>query len=613
MCSTSGSIPERRAVGASLCALLLGAAPWLAAAAQEAAPTPPQIEEQVQVELVELRLLVTDERGRPIADLEAEEVEVYEGGELQRIAFLEHVAEASGATTREERLPPPAPLYTPQGERVVSPEPEAVAPPKPIRRIVFAFDVKNSKKNVREEWTRAALDWIRTEMRSEDRAAIVVFRNYPDWLTPLTSDRELLQRTLQALALESGISDRDRRRDVARLVDDLVTLCTDLSRGGPRGPRGRQLGTAVSGEEERCAYRVVEPYVYQWNRDAQESAEVLRTLTGQLAAVPGRKMVLLFSEGIVPDATSVGVEAAVAVFGAQRIDHSLWRFNLDRDITTELSELHRVARAADVAFFALDTRQGYDAGMAGMAEQPSNLSNVSLGMNPWRDMEWSMRDTLSALARETGGRYYSGRKDVGEHVRLAADSWKAFYLLGYYRSRPGTPLDKVTVKLKRKRVEVDYARRPDRKPHQPLPLKLDLTIGAPEPSGDGDGQYVPVAVLAPLESLPLRREGLTYGCQLGLFLQAVRPDGTVAAERLEMPVVELTSREQREIQGKLYQHRTRIELPPGAFRLRARLSDDRQAVLGERALDFTLLPGGEVRAGLDGGFLSSPASGSDQP
>jgi len=396
--------------------------------------------EEVAVELAEVSVLVTDRRGNPITDLRPEEITVFERGKPQRLAFLDNVGGTRFAG-RVDDAPPPAAVYDRQGQMIDAGEIETVLPARAIRRVVLAFDVKNSKLNIREKWRQAAEDWVRNEMQDDDLVGVVVFRSYPFWLVYFSNDKPAVLRSIEMVSLDQGIQDRDKGRDVSRLVEDIHSLCTDLGRASDRSNTGsgRTGGSAPATDEKSCAYNLTEPQVQQWDMEANETLGTLRGLTGQLAAVPGRKMVILFSEGWVSDAATAGTQAMVAVFGVAKIDTSVIRWSLERDALRDVNALQLAAKAANVSYFTIDTTRGYDTGFGGNLERGQSLAYQNQGINPWSEMNWETRQTLNALAKATGGRSYHGAKDLDEKMTAAADSFFGYYLVGYYRSDPRAP------------------------------------------------------------------------------------------------------------------------------------------------------------------------------
>ena len=567
-------------------------------------PIESDVVENVQVELAEVRILVTDRRGNPITDLKPAEVRILEGGVSQKLAYLDNIGTTRFAGNADEG-PPPAAVYTQTGEMIDASSRENVMPARAMRRVILAFDIVNSKLNIREAWRAAAEEWVRTKMQPDDLVGVVVLRSYPQWLVDFTSDRMNVLNTLKAISLEQGIQDRDRSRDVARLVEDIHSLCTDLGRPSDKVQRrdGTTGSNAPSRDVQSCAYNLTQAQVAQWDAEAKETMGTMRGLTGQLAAIPGRKLVVLFSEGWVTDAGTTGSQAMVSVFGVGRIDMSGVVWSLDHNAFHEMTRLHETAKAANVSFFTIDTTQGYDRGFGSNLERGQVLSQNNAGVNVFSEMSWATRTAMNVLAKETGGRSYYGTKDLEGKIAAATDSFFGYYLIGYYRANPRARAGKVKVQIDRRKIDVSYPDKPTLWPHRAARVRLDLSVGQPVLDATGGSQVLPLKFTMNLADIPLRRGSGGRGAQLGVYVQAVRPDGTVAAERLDVATIVLDRQGGRARESQSYEHTTELILPEGPYRIRARISDDRQKILGERVLDLTVKAGAVVA-----GFEPAPAN-----
>jgi len=556
-----------------------------------AEPEPPQQHEPLDVGLVEkqvvavaeVQILVTDAQGRAVADLAPREIRVFEGGKEQRLAFLEPVSGSRIAPDGSQKEQPPAPLYSAAGEHAAGAA-LGVLPAKAVRRIVLAFDVRNSRRPVRENWTAAAQAWLASGMRDDDRVAIVLLGTYPEWRVEFTDDRVALQSGLGEVSLKKAAPSSDRRRDVTSLMNDIAE-CMEA-----------EGGRFSSGNAVDCSFNRARSHVQRWAVDAEESVQNLRSLVGQLAAVPGRKAVLLFTQGIVDDASMRAVDAIVASFGSadNNLDvHKMKTRLLNRDVLLALADLRKAARAGGVTFLTLDTKEGTVDGFGGRLERGGALPAQSLGINPWTEMNGSTSQSVAVLARETGGRAYGGIRDLDENLNAAANLYFGMYVVGYYRSDPDASMGKLRVEIAREDVEVDYHGQAEIPARPATVTQVDLSVGRPVPS-DGENQALPLRVRLAFDDLPLRGAGKTRGTVLGIHVQAIRPDGTVVAERLDVEVVAIERSQSSELAGTGVEHQTELVLPPGPYRIVARVSDDRQQLIADRAIDLTLEAGSDL-------------------
>jgi VWFA-related protein len=390
-------------------------------------PVETDVVEKAVVALREFDLLVTDKRGRAITDLRAAEVQVFEGGTEQRVAFLETVF---GAREIAADIPPPELLKT------TTPDP----PASPVRRIVLAFDAFNSTLRVRQRWLDAARDWVDDGLRPGDEVGIVSFGNAPKWVLSLTHDVDDIREAFDRMALEPEAADRDVQRDMSSFINDIRSHC-------PQGNEGF-----------RCAFVLGEERVQRWNRAAEQSVAQLDEFVHQLANVPGRKAVLLFSEGIIGDASAMVVNALLMNFGTEIVNIETLRWRYRADAYDELRAMQSNARNAGVSFFTLYTARATARGFAGDLEQGEVLTATDLGVNAWSRLESSARETLSVLATETGGRSYERLKDLDDDVGHAADAFLGIYSVGYYRKNPNTDPGRLRVKVSRRNVDLDYDR-----------------------------------------------------------------------------------------------------------------------------------------------------------
>lgn len=544
------------------------------------------LEERVAVTLVEFTALVTDKRGNPIPDLTLDEIKVLKGGKPQRLAFIESVLGGRSVPATIAEAPSPAALFK-DGELAEPIEDEpTVLPAEALRRIVLTFDVRNSTLRVREKWKEAALKWLDEEMQPDDSVALVVLRSHVEWLTDFERDQGKLRSALDTISLGYGAANRDRRDDMSALVENIRSLCTDPGGADDRRASSRRQGAGV--DEQGCAYNLAEDFVQSWDLQAQETVEAIRALTGEVAAIPGRKAVILFSEGFVPDAAAAAASAMVTVFGMGKIDLPRVTWRLKKNQHQAINELYGVATAGDVSFFTLDTRRAADHGQGGMLEQASPMAYDNAGFNPWRELDWATRGSLTMLAKASGGRSFFGVKNLGEKLKTAAGGFYGLYRIGYYQDNSTPASGKVKLKVSRRRTQVSYPDEPGAWPHRAAEVGMDITIGAPALTGDSDKQSLPISLTMDLDRIPLRRGAGGRGCQMGAFVQAIRPDGTIAAERLDIVTVVMNRSEREEAKGKLYKHSTELSLPVGPYRLRARLSDDRQKILADRVIDLTV-------------------------
>lgn len=99
--------------GVAVCGFVTAAA----YAADPSAPIDTGLQEHVTVQLVQINFIAVDRSGRPVLDLKPEEVEITDGREKQRVAFLQPYYQ-------------PAPTDTPGPTAASAKPPSAPTPPE---------------------------------------------------------------------------------------------------------------------------------------------------------------------------------------------------------------------------------------------------------------------------------------------------------------------------------------------------------------------------------------------------------------------------------------------------------------------------------------------------
>jgi len=322
------------------------------------------------------------------------------------------------------------------------------------------------------------------------------------------------------------------------------------------------------------------------DRAAQQMYRDLEFLGQTLLGIPGRKVVILFSNEL----------ETFAAPGSRSIDNS---FSL-KDAVEALNQ-------ANTTVYTLDIR-GPESSFT------------------------SFKDGLSPLATETGGRYFRNNPSFGPPLRRIGAENQRYYLLSYVSTNPAVDgsYRKIEVKVARESATVIarpgyFAREPEavtteapeEKPADPpkarvaaeLPLAVELTTYL-LPTGAGT-VHVPVSVALPADLLTgeggaERKLRLNVadasGKSLQSFEEPVSLDRFYVLENLSLEpgsyVLEITvSAGARE----LHRASTGIQIPPGLgdrFGLSSILpvvSRDAAASVG--AKDLPLLPVSAVRRG----------------
>ena len=158
----------------------------------------------------------------------------------------------------------------------------------------------------------------------------------------------------------------------------------------------------------------------------------LKSVVGSVGAAPGRKIIVLFSEGL----------ALAAELGGNpdsALDDNRW---------ARLRSVIEQANGSRIAFYTVDS-----AGLR--AQNPSTAARnmVRFGVKPFGVEPYV---GLESLAKDTGGLYVGATNDLTTFARSAADDLRHYYLLGYTpaNSAPNEKYRSIKVSVNRPDVTV---------------------------------------------------------------------------------------------------------------------------------------------------------------
>lgn len=389
-----------------LSVLALGGARVAGPAAPQAGPgtLPP-----VGVELVQLDVAVTDANGRAVAGLTALDFEVREDGKPQAVAYF-------GMEGRAEDAVPAPVLAKPLPPSELIAPPAKPAPPRPSsRQIVIAVDDLHISPANLVSAVAALKKFVDEQVNEDDRVALVTTSGSSGHSQELTRDREGLRRAIDRLSrlqqrrvafgdvphlteYQAELIDRGDVEALRVAVDEIRQENTDAD---------ENMARILAGQ--RAHSMLVEIMNY--------TGQALGTIEGvvsALAPLPGRKMVVLCSDGFL-----VGLGS-----GDSR------HFDLRRIVDA--------ATRSGVVLYALDTRglvsevPGGDASFSG----PPVLTAPGQRESLERRSVFAMRDGMTALAEDTGGMLVTNSNDLSAGLdRVLRDS-QSYYVLAYEAANP---------------------------------------------------------------------------------------------------------------------------------------------------------------------------------
>lgn len=444
---------------------------------QQPKQSPKQSDQQerllrIESELVQIDLVVTDKQGKPVRDLKREDFELFEDGKRQNIThFAAGTASQPArwlATEKRESTSPTRPTTTARPNEKAEKAAEA-----PDRHIVLAVDDYHlSPANL--VYVRRALDkFISEQMAAADRVALIAASGSLGLFQQFTSERPVLQRAINRLSvreknLENNFNIPRITEHQAELIefgdrDAMELAIKEIQRyetqdqnpqggqagggasrqgGGGRGGQGQQPTINPNGPSPRetLEYRVRSQarMVLAMNGNyTQATLSTLESAIRNLRQLPGRKILILLSDGFFLSGTGV---------------------------YSKLMDLRRITDAATragVVIYSIDARGLVTVSIGGDATERVELEPSMANAQSRIQLSAvnAKRDGLSALAEATGGTLFYNSNDLNLGLQRVMDANESYYVLAYEppESRRDGRFHKIEVRVARQSNGADGA------------------------------------------------------------------------------------------------------------------------------------------------------------
>lgn len=391
-----------------------------------------------------LDAVVKDKKGHVIKDLKASDFEVYEDGVAQEVKSFRLIAREQAAA--------------PANKAEAAAEPSATTPPRAlpspnrnrVSAVAIVFDRLSPDARVRAR--DAALSYVGEQARADDFIGVFGVDLSLKLLQPFTNNRQLIRQAInRAGSLNSSTypSNTEQIATISQRQSQLQDQQSNLiAGGGGQGPpdSGAIGANAIQQAFNQMALNSLEGYE-RLERDQQGYAttDALLAIIHAMGRLPGRKALVLFSEGLaIP--TAVVSRFRSIISNANRANVSIYTVD-----------------AAGLRVNSSDLEAGRS--MTALGRKRLNQA-TSLGDAPgamMRDLERNedlMRlnpeSGLGQLAEQTGGALISGTNNPGPRLRQVDEDLHAYYLLSYSPKNQNFDghFRQVTIKSKRPDVEI---------------------------------------------------------------------------------------------------------------------------------------------------------------
>jgi len=373
--------------------LLIGIALCVAGAGQTSppklptpTPTPEEDVVKISTSLVQVDVTVTDRDGRPVNDLKQNEVEIYENGRKQNIKGFNFVSDIRASAQQvkgndKNAVPVPIPGHTLR--------------PEQIHR-TFALVVDDLSLSWESAYyTRRALKkFVDEQMQDGDLVAIIRTGAGIGALQQFTSDKRVLYAAIEKVKWNpmgtGGVS----------AFAPVSTEPPDTAPADPNTPLQGDLGTETLDDFRSSVF-------------ASGTLGALKYIVTGMGQIPGRKSVILFSDGFKLFETDPG------------------GFKEQGRVMDFLKVLIDAANRASVTFYTIDPRGLQYTGLtAEDSVGDTSPDAMNQAMQSRSDQLQDTQDGLRYLAAETGGLAIVNNNDISGGVKRILDD-QSYYLVAY--------------------------------------------------------------------------------------------------------------------------------------------------------------------------------------
>ncbi len=614
----------------------------LTLAGAAAAFTPPCSADQldafatdVQVRLVNVDVVVTDRKGRPVPGLGPEDFELLLDGEP--VAFT-HFAALGGLAAPAEEAAVDVPPASPEAA------PARMPPPDQRLSLVIYLDRAYLRPGDATDLVVALRRFLHQEIRPGDRVMLVSADRRAEVIQPFTGLAATIGPRLEEEAAKVGRGTRieSEYRGLIRDIDRTLEGGTDLNARDPEHHTRALLGR-------------IDAFAAESYQDVARSSAQLRQLIAGLSGVPGRKVVL-YAGGRMPiNAGQTLVSAWRSAFGRNAVRwqtrfgdaggaiggggdagagggdggeadalandgidfDSLGMTSQHLDASQLFTHAGQLASANGIRFYTLDA--------SSLRSSPSDLSKGSPALTGASNgSQWEFDSTqrlqsqaaLADLAETTGGRALGGSRDFDAILGDMASDMESVYSLGFEPRNENGDTQRIEVRLEppHKRLRVRHRRyyqnrNADQEAAESTlsallfgssenPLGVELTFtGGKVASEAGGKRRVPLSVIVPLANLALVAEGKAHSGRLSIFFTSGDLDRGAAPMRKAVVPVRLANDEILNVLGRNLEYTLEVEVERGSQTIAVGVRDDFAPLLSTVTLPLASAAVGTQAAG----------------
>ena len=360
---------------------------------------------KLETRLVTLDVIVKDKKGKRVTDLKAEDFSVFEDGVAQKVEFFSPPLDGGNDASQP---------------KAVAPAPPGVSKSEPTNIISLVLDGATTDpvnfKQVRE----ATLKYLRERITGADTVGMFSIANDLQLLQPFTRDKAKL---IAAVEKGSALPVSNKNLERGQLAEGIAEIKDKLDRsGGADAP-----APGSEGAEAMIANRVLRQFTLLRSQlSLQQARPVLAALAAICSSqrgVPGKKTIVLFSQGFILPATLDWQAQSVIDFANQA------------NVAIYIIDSAGLRTSSPLSTSPVPSAPL--AGVSGMVDAESRIRAVG-GENVFDNVRHEGQnreyDILYRISGDTGGEFIKGANDLSKGLNRIDEEIRSRYTLAFYNS-----------------------------------------------------------------------------------------------------------------------------------------------------------------------------------
>lgn len=414
--------------------------------AQQPTSTPPEDQVvRISTDLIQIDVTVTDKNGKAVSGLGLDDFEVFENGEKQKLSAAHFMTKSVGGAVVSGASAPAKPSANQVGGS------QAQIKPESVRRTVAIVVDDFTMSFASVYYVRVALRrFVEQQMQSGDLVAIIRTSGSVGALQQFTSDKRVLLAAIDSIRWQPMTSDVEALHPTGQTPQEVserfVTESNPVAERTGQDSSGRLSNMkpheSITQTKARDFTDLKNANPIQEGIYAQASLGTMKYIIRGMSELPGRKLMMLFSDGF-----EIGRDSAKT---------------RSSDAAEALEDLADFANRSSVVVYTYDTR-----GLKSMSIQASDSAYEVIDGHREQKMQLRLekfkekQDGLIYLAKQTGGQALLDSNDLNGGIQRSLDEQSGYYLLAYVPAAENFDPDKrkfnkLEVKVARPGLKVAY-------------------------------------------------------------------------------------------------------------------------------------------------------------